>query len=56
MTEKKMNDEEVISVMEDNRKALNAMVSAHYAVSKIEIMKEEFEKTPSRKIKRFLYS
>jgi long-chain acyl-CoA synthetase len=56
MTEKKMNDQEVISVMENNRKALNAMVSAHYAVSKIEIMKEEFEKTPSRKIKRFLYS
>jgi long-chain acyl-CoA synthetase len=56
MAEKKMNDQELIPVMENNRKALNSMVSAHYAVSKIEIMKEEFEKTPSRKIKRFLYS
>jgi long-chain acyl-CoA synthetase len=56
MKQKNLNVEALAPVMEKNRKALNAMVSSHCAVSKIEIMKEEFEKTPSKKIKRFLYS
>jgi len=54
--EGRMKDEDLIRAMEKNRKALNATVSSYCAVSKIEIMKAEFEKTPSKKIKRFLYS
>lgn len=43
-------------VMADNIKALNAQVPAYSQVSSFEIMDEEFEKTPKRSIKRFLYS
>lgn len=56
MAEKKLDERELMAIMEKNRKALNATVSTYSTVSKIEIMKEEFEKTPSKKIKRFLYS
>jgi len=56
MKEKNLDDEALAPIMEKNRKALNAMVSSYSTVSKIEIVKEEFEKTPSKKIKRFLYS
>lgn len=55
MAEKAIGDDALSSIMEKNRKTLNASVSSHCSVSKIEIMKEEFEKTPSKKIKRFLY-
>ncbi len=56
MKAEKIDDDALIALMEKNRKALNTKVSSYCTVSKIEIMKEEFEKTPSRKIKRFLYS
>ncbi len=56
MKEKNLDDDALAPMMEKNRKALNAMVSSYSTVSKIEIVKEEFEKTPSKKIKRFLYS
>ncbi len=41
--------------MEQNRKDLNAMVAAYERISGIELYKTEFEKTPKRSIKRFLY-
>lgn len=52
----RMVDENLIHTMEKNRKALNATVSSYCSISKIEIMETEFEKTPSKKIKRFLSS
>ena len=42
--------------MEENRKALNDRLPSYAVVRKIEIYPEEFEKTPTRKIKRFLYT
>ncbi len=42
--------------MEENRKDLNAKMPSYAAIAKIEIFPEEFEKTPTKKIKRFLYS
>lgn len=51
-----LNDEDLAKWMEQNRKKVNAMVSSHYSISKIEIVTEEFAKTPSKKIKRYLYS
>ena len=42
--------------MEQNRKDINVMVAAYERISAIEIHKTEFEKTPKRSIKRFLYS
>ncbi len=42
-------------LMTDNHKALNKMLPGYSQISQIEIRKEEFEKTPKRSIKRYLY-
>jgi len=42
-------------VMEENRVALNAELPAYSQIFKMKIYPEEFEKTPKRSIKRFLY-
>ncbi|MDE6494560.1 MAG: AMP-binding protein [Bacteroidales bacterium] len=42
-------------IMEQNRVAVNAVLPAYSQISRIRIMTEEFEKTPKRSIKRFLY-
>ena len=44
------------SQMEENRKQLNTMLPAYEQLAGIVIQQEEFEKTPKRSIKRFLYS
>ena len=41
--------------MEQNRKELNTMMAAYEQISGFKLYKEEFEKTPKRSIKRFLY-
>ena len=41
--------------MEENRVALNAELPAYCQISKVKIYHEEFEKTPKKSIKRFLY-
>lgn len=41
--------------MEQNRKDLNTMVATYERLSGFAIYREEFEKTPKRSIKRFLY-
>ena len=42
-------------VMEENRATLNTMLPAYSKIFKMKIYPEEFEKTPNRSIKRFLY-
>lgn len=42
-------------IMEENRKQVNAGLPRYEQISKIEIVKEEFEKTPKKNIKRFKY-
>lgn len=42
-------------IMEENRKELNQMVAGYMGVSEFRINAEEFEKTPKRSIRRFLY-
>ena len=41
--------------MEENRIALNKELPAYSQISQINIHYEEFEKTPKRSIKRYLY-
>ena len=41
--------------MEQNRKELNKIKAAYEQISGFKLYKEEFEKTPKRSIKRFLY-
>ena len=43
------------SIMEQNRKELNNVLPAYSKISSIRIQNEEFEKTPKKSIKRFLY-
>jgi long-chain acyl-CoA synthetase len=50
-----LNETQVKEKMEKNRKILNTSLPAYSAISKIELYPKEFEKTPTRKIKRFLY-
>ena len=44
------------AIMEENRKEINAHLAAYSSLLKIRIHDKEFEKTPKRSIKRFLYS
>jgi long-chain acyl-CoA synthetase len=41
--------------MEENRQTLNKMLPAYSIITKIDLYPEEFEKTPTKKIKRYLY-
>jgi long-chain acyl-CoA synthetase len=48
--------EDLMNIMEQNRNGLNQMLPAYEKISEIEIHEDEFEKTPKRSIKRYLYS
>ena len=47
--------EDIERVMEENRVALNAELPAYSQLQKMKVYPEEFEKTPKKSIKRFLY-
>ena len=49
------SEEDLKNIMEQNRNGLNELIPAYEKVSEIEIHKEEFEKTPKKSIKRYLY-
>jgi len=46
---------ELKAIMEQNRKDLNLQIPAYEQLAGIRIMEHEFEKTPKKSIKRFLY-
>lgn len=48
-------EDAVPKIMEDNRVKVNAELPKYEQISKIELVKEEFEKTPKKNIKRFKY-
>ena len=50
-----LSDDDVRNIMEQNRNGLNEMLPAYEKISEIEIHEEEFEKTPKKSIKRYLY-
>lgn len=51
-----LNTEGLKKQMEANRVELNATQPAYQKLTAIELMEKEFEKTPKKSIKRFLYS
>jgi long-chain acyl-CoA synthetase len=53
---RKISDEKLKIIMENNRKKLNEQLPAYSHINNLEIYPEEFEKTPTKKIKRFLYT
>ena len=50
-----LNDSDLENIMEENRQELNASQPPYGRLAAIEIVKEEFEKTPKKSIKRYLY-
>ena len=48
--------ENVNTIMDENLKNLNNLVAAYEKVSQIQLYPTEFEKTPKRSIKRYLYN
>ena len=50
-----ISSEELIEIMEVNKGLLNKAVAKYERLSGIEIMENEFEKTPKKSIKRYLY-
>lgn len=51
-----ITEENIEASMSENRLAFNSEVPSYEQLSKIEIVDVEFEKTPKRNIKRYLYS
>ena len=50
-----LSKDKLDSIMEQNRQELNSAMPAYSKISTIRLYDEEFEKTPKKSIKRFLY-
>ena len=55
LTSQGMSEEAINGLMEENIKTLNSNLPAYSQVQRFNLMNEEFEKTPKRSIKRYLY-
>ena len=51
----RLTNDDIVAVMEQNRQELNAEMPAYSKLSTIKIQEEDFEKTPKKSIKRYLY-
>ena len=51
----KLTQEQLEAVMEENRKLVNAELAAYEQINMVKLYTHEFEKTPKKSIKRFLY-
>ena len=51
----KLTQEQLEAVMEENRKHVNMQVAAYEQINLVKLYPHEFEKTPKKSIKRFLY-
>ncbi len=52
----RIDERELVQRLEKNRLALNRVLPPYASIAKIDVYSEEFQKTPTKKIKRFLYS
>ncbi len=50
-----LSHEDLMDVMKQNKTEINAMLPSYCKLADIEIHEEEFEKTPKKSIKRYLY-
>ena len=50
-----LDQDSVAAVMEQNRQNLNQQLPAYSRITRVELVKEEFQKTPKKSIKRYLY-
>ena len=51
-----LNTEDLKNVMEQNRQEINTVLPSYCKISEIRLHEEEFEKTPKKSIKRYLYA
>lgn len=51
-----LSTEDLALIMEENKKSLNELLPAYMQIQKTKLYPEEFEKTPKKSIKRFLYN
>lgn len=51
----KLTQEQLEAIMDDNRKLVNQQLAAYEQINKVKLYTHEFEKTPKKSIKRFLY-
>ena len=54
-TSRGLDNDGIMGIMEENIKTLNSSLPAYSRVQRFKLMSEEFEKTPKRSIKRYLY-
>lgn len=50
-----LHDNDIAQMMEQNRILVNEQLPAYCKIAEVEIHKQEFEKTPKKSIKRYLY-
>ena len=50
-----LDNDAIAQAMEENRINLNTELPAYSQIARVKIYPEEFEKTPKKSIKRFLY-
>ncbi|MCI2121770.1 MAG: AMP-binding protein [Bacteroidales bacterium] len=55
ISQEQLDSNGVAKIMEENRVNINLLLPQYSRISKIEMMDNEFEKTPKRSIKRYLY-
>jgi len=55
VSQESLDENDLAKLMEDNRIKLNLALPLYSRIAKIELLKEAFEKTPKRSIKRFMY-
>ena len=52
----RIGEQDLVQRMEKNRLAVNRVLPPYASIARIDVYSEEFQKTPTKKIKRFLYS
>ena len=50
-----LDQNDIVEIMEQNRQKLNATLPSYSKITAIELRENEFEKTPKKSIKRYLY-
>lgn len=51
-----LDQSQLENLMDENRKTLNSIVASYEGIAKIQLYPHEFEKTPKKSIKRYLYT
>ncbi|HRY84851.1 MAG TPA: long-chain fatty acid--CoA ligase, partial [Candidatus Cloacimonadota bacterium] len=55
MDHDKITESELAEIMEKNRQEANKVLASFSRIAKIQLVNEAFQKTPTQKIKRYLY-